>query len=140
MPLPLLCLCSCLLFLTEWLIGIVLTFRIFCIPIVLAGPCIARRFGGRELDWVSQDLARIPPKVDKTWRNEWQKSKLVEHKIKTLADARLKRCDHLAEPGQEVGRHAKRALFHIGTEVLLHCTSHTVSGLRAMPAQRPYVP
>ncbi len=54
-----------------------------------------------------------PPRstVDKTWRNEWQKLKSVEHKIKTLDDARLKRCDHSAGPGQEVGQQAKRALF-----------------------------
>jgi hypothetical protein len=63
------------------------------------------------MDWASQDLARIPPMVDKTCRNEWLKLKSVEHKIKTLADARLKRCDLSAEPAQDVGRLAKRALF-----------------------------
>jgi hypothetical protein len=49
--------------------------------------------------------------VDKTWRNEWLKLKSVEHKIKTLADARLKRCDLSAEPAQDVGRLAPRVLF-----------------------------
>jgi hypothetical protein len=65
------------------------------------------------LDWLSHDLALIPPMVDKTWQNDWLKLKSVKHKIKTLqvADASLKRCYHSAEPAQEVGRPAKRALF-----------------------------
>ncbi len=65
---------------------------------------------------------------------------ISQTQIKTLADARVNRCDHLAKPAQDVGRLAKRALFQICTELLLHGASHTVSGLRAMPAQRQYVP
>jgi hypothetical protein len=38
------------------------------------------------------------------------------------------------------GLTGKKRAVHIGTELLLHGTSHMVSGLRAMPAQRPYVP
>jgi hypothetical protein len=78
--------------------------------------------------------------VNKTWRIEGLKLKSVEHKIKTLADARLKRCDHSAEPAQECWPTGEKSAVHIGTELLLHGTSHTVSGIRAMPAQRPYVP
>ncbi len=38
------------------------------------------------------------------------------------------------------GPTGEKSTVHIGTELLLHGTSHTVRGLRAMPAQRPYVP
>jgi hypothetical protein len=41
--------------------------------------------------------------VDTTWQNKWLKLKSVEHKIKTLADAHLKRCDLSAKPAQDVG-------------------------------------
>jgi hypothetical protein len=91
--------------------------------------------------------------VDKTWQNEWLKLKSVKHKIKTLADARVNRCYHAARPAQEVGlsgptphflgrlaKSAQLCAVQIGTELLLHGTSHTVSGLRAMPVQLPYVP
>jgi hypothetical protein len=72
--------------------------------------------------------------VDKTWRNEWQKLKSVEHKIKTLGDARLKRCDHSAGQGQEVGRQAKRALF----KSVLNCcfTVPVTRSVASVPCQR----
>jgi hypothetical protein len=62
----------------------------------------------------------IPPMVNKTWRNDWLKLKSVKHKIKTLADARLKRCYHSAEPAQKMSRQAKRALFKSGIVAALH--------------------
>jgi hypothetical protein len=79
--------------------------------------------------------------VDKTWRNEWLILKSVKHKIQTLADARVNRCDHSAgRAGPRSGPTGEMCAVQIGTELLLHGTSHTVSGLRAVPAQRPYVP
>ncbi len=72
--------------------------------------------------------------VDKTWRNEWLKLKSVEHKIKTLADARLKRRDLSAEPAQDVGRLAKRALF---ISVLnCCCTVPVTRSVASVPCQR----
>jgi hypothetical protein len=71
--------------------------------------------------------------VDETWRNEWLKLKSVEHKIKTLADARLKRCNHLAEPAQDVGRQAKRALFK--SVLTCCCTSPVTRSVASMPCQ-----
>jgi hypothetical protein len=44
----------------------------------------------------------------------------------------------LACPGS--GLTGEKSAVQIGTELLLHGTSHTVSGLRAMPAPRPSVP
>ncbi len=73
--------------------NLALTFQILGIQIVMTGPGIERRFGGRN------------------WIGRLRILKSVKHKIKTLADARLKRCDHLAKPAQEVGQLAKRALF-----------------------------
>ena len=72
--------------------------------------------------------------VDKTWRNEWLKLKSVKNKIKTLADACLKRCNHSAGPGQEcVGRQAKRALF---TSVLNCCCMAPVTrSVASVPCQ-----
>jgi hypothetical protein len=61
-------------------------------------------------------------------------------KLKLLLMPSVNRRDHSAGPGQEVGRAGETSAVQIGTELLLHCTSHTVSGLRTMPAQLPYVP
>jgi hypothetical protein len=41
--------------------------------------------------------------VDKAWQNDWLKLKSVKHKIKTLADACVNRCDHSAGQAKEVG-------------------------------------
>ncbi len=80
------------------------------------------------------DLARIPPMVDETWRNDWLKLKSVEHNIKTLADARLKQRDHSAEPAQDVGRLAKRALFKSVRNCC--CTSPVTRSVASVPCQR----
>jgi hypothetical protein len=74
--------------------------------------------------------------VDKTWLNDWLKLKSVKHKIKALADAM--RSFGRAGPGS--GPTGEKSTVQIRTELLLHGTSHTVSGLGAMPAQRPCVP
>jgi hypothetical protein len=86
-----------------------------------------------KLDWASHDLARIPPMVDKTWRNEWLKLKSVKHKIKTLADARINRCDHLAGPAQEVGRLAKSAQFK--SVLNCCCTVPVTRSVTSVPCQ-----
>ncbi len=86
------------------------------------------------MDGESQDLAQIPPKVDKTWQNDWLKLNSVKHKIKTLADARLKRGDHLAWPAQEVGRLAKRALFK--SVLNFCCTTPVTRSVASVPCQR----
>jgi hypothetical protein len=70
--------------------------------------------------------------VDKTWRNEWQKLKSVE--IKTLDDARLKRCDHSAGPAQEVGQQAKRVLFK--SVLNCCCTVPVTRSVASVPCQR----
>ncbi len=72
--------------------------------------------------------------VDKTWRNDWLKSKSVKHKIKTLADTSVNQCDHSAELAQEVGRLAKRALFK---SVLNCCCTTPVTLSVPVPAQLP---
>jgi hypothetical protein len=72
----------------------------------------------------------------KLWRTE---SLARSTKLKILLMPRVNQRNHSAGPGQDVGRLAKRALF-MSVPLLLHGTSHTVSGLRAMPAQRPYIP
>jgi hypothetical protein len=69
----------------------------------------------------------------------WQTESLAKHKIKTLADpVSTDAIIRLGQPRKWVDWRKER--FQIGTEFLLHCTSHTVSGLRAMPAPRQYVP
>jgi hypothetical protein len=76
--------------------------------------------------------------VDKTWQNDWLKLKSVKHKIKTLADASVNRCNHSAGPdraGPDSGLKGEKSTVQIGTELLLHSTSHTVSG-----PQQQYVP
>jgi hypothetical protein len=72
--------------------------------------------------------------VDQTWRNKWLKLKSVQHKVKTLADARLKRCDLSAEPAQDVGRLAKRALFILVLNCC--CTIPVTRSVASVPCQR----
>jgi hypothetical protein len=61
----------------------------------------------------------------KLWRTE---SLAQGTKLKLLLMPRLKRRDHSAGPGQEVGRAGEKSAVQIGTELLLHGTSYTVSG------------
>jgi hypothetical protein len=72
--------------------------------------------------------------VDETWRNDWLKLKSVEPKIKTLADARLKRRDHSAGQAQEVGRLAKKALFKSVQNGC--CTVPVTRSVASVPCQR----
>jgi hypothetical protein len=44
-------------------------------------------------------------------------------------------CPGCGQTGEKSAVH-----FQVRTELLLYCTSHMVSGLSAMPAQRQYVP
>ncbi len=71
--------------------------------------------------------------VDKTWRNDWLQLKSVKHKIKSLDDARLKRCYHSAGPGQEVDRQAKRALFK--SVLNCCCTAPVTRSVASGPCQ-----
>ncbi len=71
--------------------------------------------------------------VDEKWRNDWLKLKSVKHKIKTLADARVNRCNHLAEPAQDVGRLAKRALFKSVWNCC--CSSPVTRSVASVPCQ-----
>ncbi len=60
--------------------------------------------------------------------------KSLEHKIKTLADASLKRYYHSAEPAQDVGRLAKRALFKLVLNC--SCTAPVTQSVAYVPCQR----
>jgi hypothetical protein len=71
--------------------------------------------------------------VNKTWQNEWLKLKSVKHKIKTQRPSQAMQSFGRAGPG--CGLTGEKSAVQIGTELLLHGTSHTVSGLHAMPAQ-----
>jgi hypothetical protein len=60
--------------------------------------------------------------------------KISQTQFKTLAYARVNRCDHSSWPAQEVGRLAKRALFK--SVLYCCCTAPVTRSVASVPCQR----
>ncbi len=62
----------------------------------------------------------------------------AKHKIKPFADSPSQALQSFGQAGPGSQPTGKKCPVQIGTELLLHRTSKTVSGLCAMPAQWQY--